>query len=91
MNGYNLSGKMKRAPNSDSKTHVKKQNPTSRTEIRRKSLKYLFLETPCISFTLHVYNKYIYTIQQDKVATIPKMLSDWELCASYSLGLFTNV
>ena len=47
MNGYNLSGKMKRAPNSDSKTHVKKQNPTSRTEIRRKSLKYLFLETPC--------------------------------------------
>ena len=39
---------MKRAQNSDSKTHVKKQNPTSRTEIRWKSLKYLFLETPCI-------------------------------------------
>ena len=39
---------MKRAQNSDSKTHVKKRNPTSRTEIRRKSLKYLFLETPCI-------------------------------------------
>ena len=38
---------MKRAQNSDSKTHVKQQNPTSRTEIRRKSLKYLFLETPC--------------------------------------------
>ena len=26
----------------DFKTHVKKQNPTSRTERRRKSLKYLF-------------------------------------------------
>ena len=38
---------MKRAQNSDSKTHMKKQNPTSRTEISRKSLKYLFLETPC--------------------------------------------
>ena len=40
---------MKRAQNSDSKTHVKKQNPTSRTEISRQSLKYLFLETPCSS------------------------------------------
>ena len=39
---------MKRSRNSDSKTHVKKQNPTSRTEISRQSLKYLFLETPCI-------------------------------------------
>ena len=38
---------MKRAQNSDSITHVKKQNPSSRTEIRQKSLKYLFLETPC--------------------------------------------
>ena len=41
MNGCNLSGQMKRAWNSDSKTHVKKQNPTSRTEISRRSLKYL--------------------------------------------------
>ena len=48
LNGYNLSGQMKRLRNSDSITHVKKQNPTSRTEIRQKSLKYLFLETPCI-------------------------------------------
>ena len=48
LNRYNLSGWMKRAQNSDSKTHVKKQNPTSRTEISRKSLKYLFLETPCM-------------------------------------------
>ena len=48
-NGYNLSGWMKRARNSDSKTHVKKQNLNSRTEIRQKSLKYLFLETPCIN------------------------------------------
>ena len=38
---------MKPPQNSDSITHVKKQNPTSKTEIRRKSLKYLFLETPC--------------------------------------------
>ena len=37
LNGYNLSGLMKRAQNSDSKTHVKKYNPTSRTEIRQKS------------------------------------------------------
>ena len=43
---------MKRAQNSDSKTHVKKLNPTSRTEIRRKTLYYLFLETPCISFAI---------------------------------------
>ena len=47
LNRYNLSGQMKGARNSDSKTHVKKQNPTSGTEIRQKSLKYLFLETPC--------------------------------------------
>ena len=47
-NGYNLSGWMKRAQNSDSKTHVKKQNLNSRTEIRQKSLKYLYLETPCM-------------------------------------------
>ena len=46
LNGYNLSGQMKRLSNSDSKTHVKKQNPTSGTEIRQKPLKYLFLETP---------------------------------------------
>ena len=45
--GYNLSGQMKRAKNPDSKTHVKRGNPTSRTEIRRKLLYYLFLETPC--------------------------------------------
>ena len=32
LNGYNLSGQMKRALNSDSKTHVKKQNLTSGTE-----------------------------------------------------------
>ena len=38
---------MKEAQNSDSKTHVKKLNLTSRTEIGHKSLKYLFLETPC--------------------------------------------
>ena len=31
---------MKRARNSDSETHVKKQNPTSRTEIRQKFLCY---------------------------------------------------
>ena len=38
---------MKRAQNFDSKTHLKKWNPTFRTKIGRKSLKYLFLETPC--------------------------------------------
>ena len=41
---------MKRARNFDSITHLKRQNPTSRTEIRRTSLKYLFLETPCMIF-----------------------------------------
>ena len=48
MNRYNLSAQMKRARSSDSITHLKKQNPTSRTEIRQTSLKFLFLETPCI-------------------------------------------
>ena len=38
---------MKRAQNSDSKTHVQKLNPTFRTDIRQKLLNYLFLETPC--------------------------------------------
>ena len=47
LNRYNLSVWMKRVRNSGSKTHVKKQKLTSRTEIRRQSLKYLFLETPC--------------------------------------------
>ena len=56
MNGYNLSGKMKRAPNSDSKTHVKKQNPTSRTEIRRKSLKYLFQRHPVSAISVTFRN-----------------------------------
>ena len=41
LDGYNLIDQMKRARNSDSETHVKKLNPNSRTEIRRKSLKYL--------------------------------------------------
>ena len=45
---YHLSGRMNRAQNSDSETHVKKQNRTSRTEIGQNSLKYLFFETPCI-------------------------------------------
>ena len=35
---------MEWAQNSDSETHLKKKNPTSKTE---KSKKYLFLETPC--------------------------------------------
>ena len=39
---------MKQARNSGSKTHVKKLNPISRTEIRRKTRKYLFLGTPCM-------------------------------------------
>ena len=52
MKRYNLSAQMKRARNFDSITHLKRQNPTSRTEIRRTSLKYLFLETPC---TLWLY------------------------------------
>ena len=47
LKGYALGGRMKRARNSDSETRVKKLNPTSSTEIRQKSLKYLFLETPC--------------------------------------------
>ena len=33
---------MERARNSESETHVKKSNPTSRTEIRHKSLCYIF-------------------------------------------------
>ena len=47
MKSYCLSGLMKWAGNSDSETHVKRLNPTSRTEIKRKPRKYLFLETPC--------------------------------------------
>ena len=47
MNGYNLSGQLKQAQDFDSKTHLKKQKPTFRTEISQKQLKYLFLETPC--------------------------------------------
>ena len=39
---------MKQAQYLDSKTHMNKLNLTSRTEIRNKALKYLFLETPCI-------------------------------------------
>ena len=54
MNGYDFSGQMKRALNYDSKTHVKTQNPTSRTEIGQNSLKYLFLETPCRSCEISV-------------------------------------
>ena len=53
---YNLSGWMKWAQNSDSKTHVKRQNLTSGTEIRRQLLKYLFLETPCM-YSPNVYFK----------------------------------
>ena len=49
LNGCVLGGLMKQAQNSDSKTHMKKLNLAYRTEIRHKSLKYLFLETPCIS------------------------------------------
>ena len=52
MNEYCLSGQMKRAGNSDSETHVKRLNPTSRTEIKRKPRKYLFLETPCSIFQI---------------------------------------
>ena len=48
---------MKRAQNSDFWTQVKKWNPTSRTEIRQKSLKYLFLETPCIWWL--TYKRYL--------------------------------
>ena len=44
---------MKRPQNSDSITHVKRQNSTFRTETRRKSLKYLFLETPCM-YVVHI-------------------------------------
>ena len=52
MKSYCLSGLMKWAGNSDSETHVKRLNPTSRTEIKRKPRKYLFLETPCITSLL---------------------------------------
>ena len=38
---------MERARNSESETHVKKSNPTSRTEIRHKSLCYIFFSAPC--------------------------------------------
>ena len=51
MNSYCLSGLIKRAQNSDSETHMKRLNPTSRTEIRRKPRKYLFLETPCRKYS----------------------------------------
>ena len=56
---------MKRARNSDSKTHLKKQNLTSRKEIRRKSLKYLFLETPCILMSSNINVSWLIEIWRD--------------------------
>ena len=50
LNGYVLVGQMKPAQNSDSRTQIKKLNPTSRTKIRRKLLKYLFFRD-----TLYVF------------------------------------
>ena len=47
---------MKCARNSDSKTHLKKLNPSSRTEIRRKSLKYLFQRHPVLWYTIQLGN-----------------------------------
>ena len=41
---------MERAQNSESVTHVKKTNPTSRTDLRRKSLCYIFFGAPCTLF-----------------------------------------
>ena len=54
---------MKPPQNSDSKTRVKKQNLTSKTEIRQKSLKYLFLETPCIDYEDAEMHKNIHHIR----------------------------
>ena len=60
MKSYCLSGLMKRAGNSDSETHVKRLNPTSRTEIKRKPRKYLFLETPCIYVKGYISNLFLH-------------------------------
>ena len=49
LNGYVIGCPMKQAQNSDFKTHVEKWKTTFKREIRQKSLKYLFLETPCQS------------------------------------------
>ena len=38
---------MKRAQNSDSKTHVENKNRTSRTDLRSESLWYIFFGSPC--------------------------------------------
>ena len=46
--GHCLNVPMKLAQNSDYKTHAKKLNPTSRTEIGYKSLWCIFFGAPCI-------------------------------------------
>ena len=55
---------MKRAQNFDSKSHVKKQSLTFRTWIRRKLLKYLFLETPCMIFKFFSKHEQLKLVKQ---------------------------
>ena len=81
INGHNWSGQLKRVRNSDSKTHVNKQNPTSITEIRRKSLKYLFLETPCTCVSLLCILIYVLFIFKYRTS-VPYRL----LCCIHSLN-----
>ena len=46
LNGYLYCAQMERAQNSDSETHVENLNQTSRTDLSRKSLSYIFLGHP---------------------------------------------
>ena len=48
LNGYLYCAQMERAQNSDSETHVENLNQTSRTDLSRKSLSYIFFGTPCM-------------------------------------------
>ena len=48
--GYLYCAQMERAQNSDSETHVEKLNRTSRTDLSRKSLSYIFWDTLYIVF-----------------------------------------
>ena len=79
---------MKRAQNSDSKSFVKKQNLTSRIEMRRKSLKHLFFRPP-------VAKIFILATPRLELYIISGLRNCWRcnrhpLCRSFSSYLFLS-
>merc|ERR1711951_116646 len=53
LNGNIYCAQMKQAQNSDSETHVENLNQTSRTDLSRKSLSYIFLGHPVVDMETH--------------------------------------